>query len=112
VDLLSTMSNKRPGTVDYSKFDNIDSDSDSESEDSYTPNVNNINQTQFDDNDSEDDYSSEDSPFVYTPASQPVLIAVTLLKRSFIGSSPSSPIAKSASSSSSIVIVRPLLARK
>jgi len=59
VDLLSTMSNKRPGTVDYSKFDNIDSDS--ESEDSYTPNVNNINQTQFDDNDSEDDYSSEDS---------------------------------------------------
>jgi len=61
VDLLSTMSNKRPGTVDYSKFDNIDSDSDSESEDSYTPNVNNINQTQFDDNDSEDDYSSEDS---------------------------------------------------
>ena len=55
------MSNKRPGTVDYSKFDNIDSDSDSESEDSYTPNVNNINKSQFDDNDSEDDYSSEDS---------------------------------------------------
>ena len=52
------MSSKRPGTVDYSKFDNIDSDSDSESEDSYTPNVNNINKSQFD---SEDDYSSEDS---------------------------------------------------
>ena len=55
------MSNKRPGTVDYSKFDNIDSDSDSESEDSYTPNVNNINKSQFDSDDSEDDYSSEGS---------------------------------------------------
>lgn len=58
------MSNKRPGTVDYSKFDNIDSDSDSESEDSYKPNIDNINQAQFDDNDSEDDYSEDSVPSI------------------------------------------------
>ena len=50
------MSSKRPGTVDYSKFDNIDSDSDSESEESYKPNIDNINKSQFDD---------DDMPFVY-----------------------------------------------
>ena len=56
------MSNKRPGTVDYSKFDNIDSDSESESEDSYTPNANNINKSQFDSDDSEDDISEDSVP--------------------------------------------------
>ena len=84
------MSSKRPGTVDYSKFDNIDSDSDSESEDSYTPNVNNINKSQFDDNDSEDDYSSEDSvpsipvPAVPSPVSYCLFTTPYLIKISFL----------------------------
>jgi len=78
------MSNKRPGTVDYSKFDNIDSDSDSESEDSYTPNVNNINKlSQFD----YDDYSSEDgvpsidaAPVPAVPSPVSYCLFTTLLK--------------------------------
>ena len=86
------MSNKRPGTVDYSKFDNIDSDSDSESEDSYKPNVHNINKSQFDDDDSEDDYSSEDSvpsivpvPAVPSPVSYCLFTTPYLITISFLG---------------------------